>query len=142
MNPTKTVFCRLVTTLAVLLVSSWVLVNAVSFNMGGPVFKDARDLNVWAEQHGFFCRSDREDGEVVHALGVSTHAMTWEEMNSLCLHTLRPHCEWNGVIWAVNIYSQFGTLSHVPWSGEVRIWGNIIVTGDRALLDRIEQERR
>jgi hypothetical protein len=105
----------------------------------GRRFADVRELKTWAEARGLFCRSDRRDGEVREGLAVSTHAMTWEQAGGLCRATPGEGPDWKGVVWAINLYSKLGVKTGPPWNGECRVWGSIIVTGDRSLLDQLEE---
>lgn len=107
----------------------------------GRRFADVSELKAWAEAHAFFCQSDREDGDAREGVAVSTHAITWEQAGGLCRATPGEDPAWTGVIWAANLYSKLGMQIARPWNGECRLWGNIIVTGDRLLLDQLEEAR-
>jgi hypothetical protein len=106
----------------------------------GPHFRDVGELRTWAETRGLFCRSDRRNGKVTEGLALSSHRMSWEQVAVLCRGRPGKGPEWKEVIWAINLYSRFGVQTDPPWHGECRIWGAVIVTGDRGLLDRIERE--
>jgi hypothetical protein len=106
----------------------------------GPCFRDVGELRTWAEGRALFCRSDQLDGEVTDGLAVSTRYLTWEEVGGLCRATPGRGCQWKGIIWAINLHSRLGVQTETPWHGECRVWGAILVTGDRDLLDRIERD--
>jgi hypothetical protein len=104
----------------------------------GLKFSNVQELKVWAEGRGFHCQSDREDGRMTTALAVSTHPLTWEQVGHLCRSTPGERDEWKEVIWAINLPSDWEAAPVLPWAGECRLWGGILVTGDRHLLDRLE----
>ena len=141
MNPTRLASRRSAILVTVVLAALLLHVCAVSHKKQRRMFNDVSEFKVWAEQHGYFCQSDRQDGGDTSAVAVSTHVMTWEQVAGLSLPRFRQPCEWEGVIRAANTHSESGSLCDMPWSGEYRIWGNIAVVGDPALLDRIERER-
>jgi hypothetical protein len=99
-----------------------------------PRFRDVLHLRAWAEDHGFQCQSDRCDGQVANGVAVSTRRLTWEEVGGLDRCVRGP--AWDGIAWAINISPTVQTL---PWYGECRVWGGVIVTGDPRLLDYIQR---
>jgi hypothetical protein len=106
----------------------------------GPRFRDVRELKAWAEGRGLHCRSDWEDGRVTSGLAISTRPLTWDQVGRLCLAAPGRGAGWEGVIWAINWPSGPGPARQLPWDGESRVWGQVLVTGDRGLLDRLERE--
>jgi hypothetical protein len=106
----------------------------------GPRFRNVRELRAWAERRGLHCRSDAQDGSVTGGVAVSTRPLTWEHVGRLCRAAPGKGARWEGVIWAMNRARGVDTLPTPPWDGECRVWGGILVTGDRRLLDRIEGE--
>jgi hypothetical protein len=107
----------------------------------GLRFRDVRELQAWAEGRGLHCRSDREDGRVTTGLAVSTRPLTWERAGRLCQGAPGQGPGWEGVIWAINRPANLNALAGAPWDAESRVWGEVLATGDRRLLDRIEGER-
>jgi hypothetical protein len=105
----------------------------------GPRFRDVRELQAWAEGRGLHCRSDWQDGRVTAELALSTRPLTWEQVGRLCRAAPGQGPDWEGVIWAVNRSAALEDLPVPPWDGECRVWGGVLVTGDRRLLDRIER---
>jgi hypothetical protein len=106
---------------------------------GVPRFRDVRELQGWAEGHGLYCRSDREDGRVVGGLAISTRPLAWGEMVALCKRDRQCGTRWVGVVWALDRSPGLDEMPAPPWDGECRLWGGVLVTGDPALLDRIEE---
>jgi hypothetical protein len=106
----------------------------------GLCFRNVGELKSWAEGRGLCCRSDWEDGRVTGGLAVSTRPLTWEQVGGLCRATTGQGAHWEGVIWAINWPPGSSRLPTPPWDGECRVWGGILVTGDRRLLDRLEGE--
>jgi hypothetical protein len=106
----------------------------------GPRFRDVRELAAWAEGRGLHCRSDWQDGRVTGGLAVSTRPLTWDQVGRLCRAAPGQGADWEGVVWALNRGSGLNALPGPPWDGECRVWGGILVTGDRHLLDRLEGE--
>jgi hypothetical protein len=108
----------------------------------GPQFSDVQELKTWAEGRGLYCRSDWEDGRVTDGLAVSTHPLTWEQVGRLCRSRPGKGADWDGVLWAMAPPSDRDATPVLPWAGECRVWGKIFVTGDPALLDRLESETK
>jgi hypothetical protein len=106
----------------------------------GLRFGNVRELKAWAEGRGLHCRSDWEDGRVTDGLAVSTRPLTWEQVGRLCRAAPGKGADWEGVLWAVNRASALEVVPTPPGDGECRVWGGILVTGDRHLLDRLEGE--
>jgi hypothetical protein len=105
----------------------------------GLRFSDIRELKAWAEGRGLHCRSDWQDGRVTGGLALSTRPLTWEQVGRLCRAAPGQGPDWEGVIWAIDRSSALGALAGPPWNGECRVWGGVLVSGDSALLDRIER---
>jgi hypothetical protein len=103
-------------------------------------FRNVQELQAWAEARGLYCRSDWEDGRGTDCLALSTHPLTWEQVGCLCPSALGKGADWEGVIWAMNPPSTLDAAPVQPWFSECRVWGRILVTGDRRLLDRLEGE--
>jgi hypothetical protein len=118
----------------------WLLGQAWLGPREGLRFRNVRELKAWAEGRGLHCRSDWEDGRVTSGLAVSTRPLTWEQVGRLCLATPGQGAGWEGVIWAVNWPCGPDPTRQPPWDGESRVWGKVLVTGDRGLLDRLEGE--
>ena len=108
---------------------------------GDAAFRNVAELQAWAEGHGLYCRTDREDGRMGGGLALATRPLGWVEVMMLPKGepTLRPI--WRGVVWAMNRSTGLDGMPAPPWEGECRVWGGVIATGDPALLDRIEKER-
>jgi hypothetical protein len=106
----------------------------------GVHFRDVRDLKAWAEDHDLNCRSDRKDGTVSAGLAISTRPLTWKQVGGLCRARPGQEIKWEGVIWAINRPAGMDAMPASPWQSHYRIWGGILVTGDRNLLDRMEAE--
>jgi hypothetical protein len=105
-----------------------------------PRFRNVQELKAWAEGRRLHCASDRRDGKVVAGVAVSTHPLTWEQVGGLCRAAAGQGARWEGVVWAINRSSSLDATPAPPWNGECRVWGDILVTGDRHLLDRLEAE--
>jgi hypothetical protein len=103
----------------------------------GPCFRNVQELKTWAEERGLYCQSDRRDGKVAAKLALSTRPLTWQQVGGLLK---QPGAHWDGVIWAINRTTGTDAAPVPPWNGECRVWGGILVTGDRHLLDRIEDD--
>jgi hypothetical protein len=101
-----------------------------------PCFRDIHELQDWAHRHGLYSGSDRRDGKVFHGVAVSTRPLSWLMVGGL---RKAPAPDWDGVIWAANRGRTLDDQPASPWEGECRVWGQILVTGDPRLLDRIEQ---
>jgi len=127
MNKTQLVWFSLVFgLLLVLLLGPWFRPQPY------PNFNNVQELVAWAKDHGLHYRSDWQDGRVTSGITLSTRQITWEQICLLCRAAPGQRPNWKGVIWAIDR----GTLTTPPW--ECRVWGKILVTGDPALLDRIE----
>jgi hypothetical protein len=127
--------------LAGLTVVPLLVLAKTSFGPGqGVRFSDVQELKVWAENHGLYCRSDRRDGKVSSGLAISTRPLTWKQVGGLCRARPGQRVEWEGIIWAINRPASADGISASPWQSECRVWGGILVTGDRHMLDRIEGE--
>jgi hypothetical protein len=105
----------------------------------GPRFRDVRELAAWAADHGLHCCSDWRDGRVTTGLALSRHPLTWEQVGLLSRAIPGRGPEWEGIIWATNYSTALKGLTGPPWQGECRLWGDVLVTGDPVLLDRIER---
>jgi hypothetical protein len=105
-------------------------------------FRNVRELKAWAEGRGLYCRSDWEDGRVTDGLAISTHPLTWEQVGRLCRSMPGKGGDWEGVLWAMTPPSDREVIPVLPWAGECRVWGEILVTGDPALLDHLEGESK
>jgi hypothetical protein len=108
----------------------------------GLQFASTQELKAWAEGRGLYCRSDWEDGRVTDGLAISTRPLTWEQVGRLCRSAPGKGAEWQGVIWAMAPPGDRDAVPVLPWDGECRAWGEILVTGDRAFLDRLEGESK
>ena len=105
----------------------------------GLQFGNVQELKAWADSRGLHCRSDWEDGRVTGGLALSTRPLTYEQVGRLCRAAPGQRADWEGVIWAMNHSSALESMPAAPWDGECRVWGRVLVTGDPALLDRIER---
>jgi hypothetical protein len=99
-----------------------------------PAFCDVRELQAWAGRRGLHCRSDSKDGKVTRSLAVSIRPLTWEE--AACAVRYR-RGNLPGVLWAIN-WSP--SLKLPPGGAACRVWGQVLVTGDPHLLDRLERD--
>jgi hypothetical protein len=106
-----------------------------------PQFRDVVELRTWAEGHGLHCRSDRKDGKVGGGLAVSTRPLKWEEVVPLTKGRQVLGPAWSQIVWAVNRTPGLASMPAPPWDGECRIWGDVVATGDPALLDLIERSQ-
>ena len=106
----------------------------------GLRFSNVRELKTWAEGRGLYCQSDRRDGRVTAGLALATQPLTWEQVGGLCRGTAGQGAAWEGIIWAINRPAGLEGTPAPPWNGECRLWGGVLVTGDRRLLDRLEEE--
>jgi hypothetical protein len=104
----------------------------------GLRFRNVQELKVWAEGHGLYCRSDWEDGRVTDGVAIATHPLTWEQVGRLCRSMPGAGDEWDGVLWAMTLPGNRDVEPILPWGGDCRRWGEILVAGDPALLDRLE----
>ena len=110
-----------------------------------PAFASVQELADWARARGLHCRSDLRSGEVGPAVAVSTRPLTWQDANTLRKGTGPGGSElpaWAGVLWAARLSPNLADMPGPPWDRPCRVWGNLLVTGDQDLLDRIEQERQ
>jgi hypothetical protein len=105
-----------------------------------PQFRNVQELKAWAESRGLYWQSDWEDGRVTGGLALSTRPLTWEQVGGLCRTAPGEGAEWKEIVWAMNRPSGLDGTTAAPWDGECRVWGGILVTGDRRLLDRLESE--
>jgi hypothetical protein len=106
----------------------------------GPCFGNVQELKAWAEGCGLYYRSDWEDGRITDGLFVSTHPLEWERVGCLCRGAPGQSARWEGIIWATAPPGDWDTTPLSPWGADCHVWGGILVTGDRRLLDRIEAE--
>jgi hypothetical protein len=108
----------------------------------GLQFRDVQELKTWADVRGLHCRSDWKDGRVTDGLAVSVRPLTWEQVMRLFPKGAPGKGpNWEGVIWAINCSADLEALAEPPY-GECRVWGGILVSGDRRLLDRLESEEQ
>jgi hypothetical protein len=108
----------------------------------GLQFRNVKELKAWAEGRGLYCRSDWEDGRVTDGLAISTRPLSWEQVGRLCRSAPGNGAAWEGILWAMAPPADRDGVPVPPWAGECRAWGGILVTGDRALLDRLEAEAK
>jgi hypothetical protein len=102
-------------------------------------FRDVRELRAWAERRGLHCRSDWQDGRVTATLALSAHPLSWEDVSRLCPGARGGGAGREETVWAVNCSPGLEELPVPPWNGECRAWGDVLVTGDPELLDRLER---
>jgi hypothetical protein len=72
-------------------------------------------------------------------MAVSSRPLTWEDVGSLPPKAGPVTGRWKGIIWAARRCPQDGGLPAGQWAAP-RVWGELHVMGDPALLDRIECE--
>jgi hypothetical protein len=104
-----------------------------------PAFRDLGGLKAWAEAHGLHCCSDAATGPISTGMAVSTRPLTWLEVGSLPPRTVPITAPWRGILWAQPAGRVDRRQPGRLWSA-CRHWGDLHVTGDPELLDRIEHE--
>jgi hypothetical protein len=72
---------------------------------------------------------------------VSDHAVTLEHLLSLTKKDCGLSAAWRGIIW-VHGHSRLSYVAAGSIGGHCRIWGNLLVAGDQALLERVEEIHR
>jgi hypothetical protein len=102
-------------------------------------FADLAELRSWAEARGYHCRynnpGDRTEGNLL----VSTDAVTFEATQQ---HAARLKMSYPGKVWAVKVTYDAGGAVAVDAGPRQRVWGDVAVAGDEALLDGLEQGLR
>lgn len=69
---------------------------------------------------------------------ISTKPLTLDQVSILASPQGGLTPAWKGIVWASNLKKQQGILDTSNLEGHVRLWGDVVVTGDLELLDRIE----
>jgi hypothetical protein len=91
-----------------------------------------------------------KNGLLLHASGmadagdncyVSDHAVSLEHLLNLTKKNCGRGGEWRGVIW-IHGHSRHSYVAAGSIGGHCRIWGNLLVAGDEALLERVEEIHR
>src|SRR5262249_14284532 len=108
----------------------------------GLRFRDVRELKAWAEGRGLHGRSDWQDGRVTGGLALSPRPLTWEQVGRLCRAAPGRGPAWEGGLWAGARSAAVGAVAGPPWHGACRVWGDVLVSGAPALLDRVERGER
>jgi hypothetical protein len=99
-------------------------------------FAGLAELRSWAEARGYHCRYNNPADRDANTLLVSTHAVTFEATQQNAARFKTP---FQGRVWAVKAtYDAIGALA-VDAGPNQRVWGHVVVSGDEALLDRLEQ---
>jgi hypothetical protein len=72
---------------------------------------------------------------------VSDRPVSLEQLLSLTKHNCGLGSEWRGIIW-VHGDSRRSYMWAESIGGHRRLWGNLLVAGDKKLLERVEELRR
>lgn len=94
------------------------------------------------ESSGFYCISDRLDGTVEEGgFVVSRDQLSWEMVNCMRkVGEMNPH--WQRMAWVTARGAHLGDLMSCPEGADVRVWGNVYIVGQSAVLDEIERTLR
>jgi len=85
---------------------------------------------------GYCCTSDRADGRLAFGFMVTREPTDWLTVgSSVKTGPLGP--DWHGKVWVATIGNRF-QLETTPDTNDIRVWGNLVAFGDKALLDEIE----
>jgi hypothetical protein len=104
-------------------------------------FANVRDARQFMRQHGLNCHDGTcEVPTVVNSFFVADRPLTFEDTQAV---SHRGKCgmtpAWKGIVWFGQIRGadNFGLMVDSV-GGHSRVWGNVIVAGDDALMDHIE----
>jgi hypothetical protein len=127
---------------ALALAAAVALAGLATYHSPGPKpprFAGLAELRSWAEARGYRCRyndpADRPGANLLLSTGAITFADTQQ-------HAARLRAAYPGKVWAVRVtYDASGAVAVDAGPGQ-RVWGDVAVAGDEALLDRLEQGLR
>ena len=134
----------LLSPLAVKLAAAAVLVFAVYHAHRGLAsvhFSSAAEARAFFLAQNLYCHNGATASSTLGSFFVSQRSLTMDDILPL---SYRSQCgmtpEWSGVLWVCEIENrQIRTrILTSTISGKVRVWGNVCVAGDDALMDHIE----
>jgi hypothetical protein len=114
-----------------------VLVSPCFYPRKAP-FNSLSHFEHWARQHGFFVHSGKGDPKITeNNFFVADHPLDIDQIGRLCLSRCGETESWKGIVWVTQRKGQ--ELNEIKVWGHFRIWGPLLVAGDPALLDRMEE---
>ena len=107
-------------------------------------FADVREFKRFAEAEGLFHHTGARGPGSANNFFVADHSITFDDVTSI---GTRRDCGlmpgWKGVLWVYQIPARPDADYLFPEpSGNWRVWGNVLVAGDEALMDRMEQVKQ
>jgi hypothetical protein len=110
----------------------------LSVSLKSKGFRSLKQAKAELEAAGYYCCSDREDGKVdAGGFLVSREKWTSQEVNQITRS--RPiGSQSKTIAWVTMRELEHIQLWSVPVCADVRVWGNVLVMGDRSFIDEIE----
>jgi hypothetical protein len=102
-------------------------------------FADIQEFKAFADGLGLYHHTGTRFSSVSNNCYVADHAITFDDLTSVATRRdcgLTP--SWAGVLWVNQIPAQpSGDYVFPEPGGKWRLWGNVLVAGDEALMDRM-----
>ena len=96
------------------------------------------DLATLAKNSDLYVHSGVEDGEISGNFYLADHPIDLDDVDAV---STRDQCgltkEWKGIVWVSQTQFPYGTLSPSSIGGNRRVYGNVLVAGDKALINRV-----
>jgi hypothetical protein len=108
-------------------------------------FQSVREFREFAASQGLHLHGGTAAGRVVFPENncyVADHSITFDDLDGV---STRRDCgltpAWRGILWVSLIRDDSTNVDMIPeqLGGTWRIWGNLVVAGDEALMNRIEE---
>lgn len=104
-------------------------------------FQKLSDAKTEIESAGYHCNTDCADGSIgMGGFVVSHEPMPWQLVNNFSKARFGPH--WQRAAWVTSRDFHIGLLASTPDGADVRTWGNVVIVGERTLIDEIENALR
>ena len=110
------------------------------FRMTTIAFTDLEAAQDQLIAAGYHCTSDRIDGKLSFGFLVTRDPIDWEEVGEMLKASSTAQI-WEGKVWVTAVGDNF-QLQAVPDVPGARVWGKVVVFGDRKFLDEIEATLR
>jgi hypothetical protein len=103
-------------------------------------FDTAQELKEFAVSKGLAYHSGSTSGISGNTYYLADHPLTFNGLEPVCTRRacgLTP--AWRGILWVSQIHNPSTTFFPEQLGGKWRVWGNVCVAGDEALMDRIQE---
>lgn len=101
-------------------------------------FESASELREFAEGHGLYVHAGGTDTNTCYF--VADHDIDGDDCSAAASRFNCGHGpEWKGLVWVCQIHSPGHSLCDNLVTGHKRVWGNVLIAGDPAVIDQIER---